>query len=108
MTFMLTPRSIRRDGDTLCITWSDGVATRVTWRALRAACPCATCLEERKAPPNPFKILSEREVAAGAPAPVTMKPVGHYAYQIQWNDGHSGGIYTLDSLRTLSTPETNS
>ncbi len=31
-----------------------------------------------------------------------MAPVGYYAYQIKWNDGHDTGIYPLALLRELS------
>ena len=101
----LRPLSLARAGDGLQIVWSDGVTTTVTWRKLRASCPCATCLEERSKPADPFRVLSPQEVAAGAPAPVAMVPVGHYAYQIRWNDGHDTGIYPIDLLRKLSTDE---
>jgi DUF971 family protein len=30
-----------------------------------------------------------------------MKPVGQYAYKIEFSDGHDSGIYTLDFLREL-------
>jgi DUF971 family protein len=77
----------------------------VSWRKLRANCPCATCNEERSKPADPFRILSPQEVAAGAPEPVAMTAVGHYAYQIRWNDGHDTGIYPLEVLRKLSENE---
>ncbi len=92
---------MKREGDSLAIDWSDGVSTSVTWRTLRSNCPCAACGEERNKPADPFKVLSAREIEAGPPAPTAMKPVGHYAYQIEWNDGHNTGIYPLDSLRRL-------
>jgi len=98
----LRPVSLKREGDGLNIEWNDGVTTFATWRHLRSNCPCASCLEERAKPPDPFRILSPQEVAAGAPAPVAMTPVGYYAYQIKWNDGHDTGIYTVDVLRNLS------
>jgi DUF971 family protein len=97
------PISLKREGDGLRIEWSDGLRTYATWLALRKACPCATCIDERGKPANPFRVLSDKEVAAGPPSPVGMKPVGSYAYQIQWNDGHSTGIYTLNILRQLGT-----
>ena len=100
----LRPVALKRDGDGLRVTWSDGAATFVTWAALRANCPCASCQDDRAKPPDPFRVLSAREVAAGAPAPVAMKAVGHYAYHITWNDGHSTGIYTIDALRKLGEP----
>lgn len=98
------PLRLKRDGEGLRIDWDDGASTFVTWRALRKACPCATCTDERAKPPNPFRVLSAQEVAAGPPAPLKMAPVGQYAYQIAWNDGHSTGIYTLATLRELGTP----
>ena len=100
----LRPLSLKRDGDALRIEWSDGVTTLAPWQKLRSNCPCAGCLEERAKPPDPFKVLSARELAAGAPAPVAMRPVGRYAYQIVWNDGHDAGIYPLDVLRKLGQP----
>ncbi|AMV25388.1 hypothetical protein VT84_13385 [Gemmata sp. SH-PL17] len=98
----LRPLSLKREGDGLKIEWSDGVTTVASWKTLRAKCPCATCNEERGKPVDPFRILSPQEVAAGAPAPVAMTPVGYYAYQIKWNDGHDTGIYPLTLLRELS------
>jgi DUF971 family protein len=84
--------------------WSDGTSTFATWRVIRTACPCATCNDEREKPPNPFRILSQREVEAGAPTPVSMTAIGHYAYKITWNDGHDAGIYTLEALHKLGQP----
>jgi DUF971 family protein len=98
----LKPLSLRREGDGLAIDWSDGKRTFVTWRTLRNACPCASCNEARQKPTDPFKVLSEQEIAAGNPEPVRMVPRGHYAYQIIWNDGHDTGIFTLEQLRQLS------
>src|SRR5262249_1830608 len=98
----LKPLSLRREGDGLAIDWSDGKHTFVTWRMLRQNCPGASCNEARQKPADPFKVLSEKEVTAGAPQPVRMVPRGHYAYQIVWNDGHDTGIFTLEQLRQLS------
>ncbi|MCS6863541.1 MAG: DUF971 domain-containing protein [Gemmataceae bacterium] len=102
MAEAMRPLSLKREGDGLKIEWSDGVVTFVAWRTLRNNCPCASCNEERSKPPDPFRVLTPQEVAAGPPAPVAMKPIGHYAYQIRWNDGHDTGIYTLELLRSLS------
>ncbi|HJZ89255.1 MAG TPA: DUF971 domain-containing protein [Gemmataceae bacterium] len=100
----LKPTALRREGDGLAVDWNDGARTFVTWRALRKACPCATCNEERQKPPDPLRLVSDREVAAGAPQPAQMVARGHYAYQIVWNDGHNTGIYPIELLRQLSTP----
>jgi len=97
------PTALRREGDGLRIDWTDGLSSFVSWRTLRSNCPCATCLDDRAKPVNPFRVLTPQEAAAGPPSPVAMKAMGHYAYQITWNDGHSTGIYTVPSLRTLSS-----
>lgn len=96
------PIRLKNDGDGLAIDWSDGLSARINWRTLRQACPCANCREERQAPPDPFRILSAKELSRPTDvAPLSMAPVGHYAYKIQWNDGHDAGIYTIENLREL-------
>ena len=101
----LRPVSLKREGEGLKIEWSDGVTTFAPWSRLRGNCPCAACIEDRAKPPDPFRVLTPQEAAAGPPQPVAMKPVGFYAYQITWNDGHSTGIYTLERLRELGTAQ---
>lgn len=101
MSIELKPVSLKREGDVLAIEWADGVKTAVSWSKLRKNCPCATCNDLRQKPVDPFKILTDSEIAAGAPQPKQMIPRGHYAYQIVWNDGHDAGIYTLEMLREL-------
>jgi len=98
----LRPSVIRREGeDRLYIEWTDGRHGTIAWRTLREHCPCATCREERAKPPDPFRIIPEKELQAGPPRPVAMTPIGYYAYKITWNDGHDTGIYTLENLRQL-------
>ncbi len=84
------------------IAWSDGTTATYTPRLLRDACPCATCREQRgAAQPKPLlPVLAPQETV---PLAVTgMTPVGQYAYSIEFSDGHSSGIYTLDYLRELA------
>lgn len=97
------PKALRRDGDRLVIEWSDGVTGSVTWTALRNACPCAGCREERQQPPDPFRLLKPEELTPLAP--VSMPRVGRYAYKIVWSDGHDAGIFTLEHLRQLTVGE---
>jgi DUF971 family protein len=86
----------------LRISWSDGQVREYAIRDLRNLCPCATCREKRNAPPPPptqFRIISEAEIQPLRIA--AMKPVGNYAYSIDFSDGHNTGIYTLESLRAM-------
>jgi DUF971 family protein len=34
--------------------------------------------------------------------PLRIEPVGRYAIQIAWSDGHGSGIYPFRRLRTLA------
>jgi len=96
------PASIRRLPDgSVEIGWSDGVRSPYSPRLLRDACPRATCREERAAPKPKglLTVLSPQELAPLSIAGMT--PVGQYAYSIEFSDGHSSGIFTLEYLREL-------
>ena len=83
------------------IEWSDGQKRRYKFRELRDRCPCATCREKRTqaAPATLLPILTD---AQAQPLRILgMKPVGNYAYSIDFSDGHDTGIYSLDLLREL-------
>ena len=90
------------EGTKLVITWSDGVVREITFGELRKACPCASCREQRKSPPQPPGGLQVISMAEARPLKIqAMKPVGNYAYNIEFSDGHDSGIYTLELLREL-------
>lgn len=102
----LMPMQIARDDQNgLLITWGDGQTLRYTAKVLRDACPCATCREKKSAEQKkPFQltILKPEETI---PLSVRgMKPIGVYAYTIDFSDGHNTGIYTFELLRSLGTP----
>lgn len=90
------------EGPRLRITWSDGQVRDYAVRELRDKCPCATCREKRNAPPPSPLQLPIISAAEAQPLRITaMKPVGNYAYSIDFSDGHNTGIYTLESLREM-------
>ena len=87
------------------IAWSDGHQSHFDFPYLRDNCPCATCNDER---------VKKEAFAASAPAPSAVLPmfkpkpraqsatqVGNYAIQINFNDGHSTGIFSYDYLRSM-------
>jgi DUF971 family protein len=86
----------------LRIAWSDGQVREYAVKELREKCPCATCREIRNAPPQPATMLPILSMAEAAPLKIAaMKPVGRYAYGIDFSDGHDSGIFTLESLREM-------
>ena len=92
-----SPTAIRQKGPReLAITWADGHESVYDVRALRLACACARCVDEWS---------GEGRVDPGAvPAdvhPLRIQPVGRYAIQIAWSDGHDTGIYPFRRLREL-------
>ncbi|MBM80407.1 MAG: hypothetical protein CMJ78_07410 [Planctomycetaceae bacterium] len=95
----VTPTSLKNDGDGLVIEWNDGLSRRITWQALRDACPCATCRTKKEEPQDLLPVISASE--AQPIAPTAMSPMGNYAYSIHFNDGHNTGIYSLTLLREL-------
>jgi len=97
----LSLKSLKGDREALLVHWSDGVAHRIPWRTLRDRCPCATCRTKLAEPaPTPlFNILKPEETV---PVRATaMAPIGNYAYQIDFSDGHKTGIFSLELLREL-------
>ncbi|QEF95991.1 hypothetical protein Mal15_00170 [Stieleria maiorica] len=109
MTLDILPESIARDGESaIVITWTDGQVSRLTARELRQACPCATCREKKradeKADEEPSMPLTLPVLKAEEARPLTitsMKPVGSYAYNIAFSDGHSSGLYPMKMLYEL-------
>jgi DUF971 family protein len=99
----LTPVKLARSGmGGLVIEWSDGQQREYSVRELRDACPCASCRETRSQPTEPANLLPVLSLSEARPLAIAkMEPVGHYAYSIEFSDGHNTGIYTLELLRQL-------
>ncbi len=94
----LRPKTLTVIGDELAIVWEDGTESFFPLTTLRRLCPCAGCAGERdilgrlmRGPERPLTAASF-EVRGTA-------PVGGYAVQIYWGDGHSDGFFTYQKLR---------
>src|SRR5260370_992927 len=67
----------------------------------RKSCPEARNSHHRQ-PGEPAKAAPSLLPMYKEPAkPKEVKPVGRYALNISWNDGHSSGIYSWDYLREM-------
>lgn len=84
------------------VVWTDGHASHYDFPYLRDHCPCAVCNDERekkekeKSKGMPVLPMFKERVKARA-----AKPVGNYAIQIDFSDGHATGIYSFDYLRLI-------
>lgn len=110
MSNSIVPTQLRLlDDHRLELGWSDGISHRLSPLLLRKSCPCATCREKEKGQESaPKKNLQLTVLKATELAPtriVGMRPVGNYAYQIAFSDGHDSGLYSLELLRKLGEEE---
>ena len=81
----------------LRILWPGGTEVTIPFVQLRDACPCAECVDEATGK----KILELATIPADV-RPEEIVPVGNYAVQIRWSDGHSTGLYSWRTLRDVS------
>lgn len=79
------------------IRWDNGREHIFPARFLRLSCPCAACVEEMTG----RKMITDEMILSDV-HPLSIHPVGRYAIQIQWSDGHQTGIYTWDRLWQLA------
>jgi DUF971 family protein len=86
---------------TLYILWDDGHESLYLYEDLRRACPCASCIVERRTSGKRVKRIIPMGVPAVRIAPKEVEEVGLYALRFRWNDGHEAGIYTYGMLRSL-------
>jgi ATP-binding protein involved in chromosome partitioning len=92
-----TPAKIGAAGQpSIEIEWSDGKKSVFPARGLRMLCPCAMCVDEVTG----ARKLDPARVPEDVKA-LDFYPVGSYALQIRWSDGHDAGLYTYDFLWKL-------
>jgi ATP-binding protein involved in chromosome partitioning len=93
----VTPASLGQKGPrSLAIVWADGHESVYDVRALRLACGCAVCVDEWTGEGRLDPDAVPEDVH-----PLEISPVGRYAIQIEWSDGHDTGIYPFERLREL-------
>src|SRR6478752_681952 len=87
-------------GGELALMFADGFEAYLALPMLRRACPCAACQGE----PDALGRVARPVVEHGPKAfdLVKFEPVGGYALQLYWADGHSTGIFTFAYLQKLA------
>ena len=96
------PRRIRVDRAEgwLEMDWADDGILRVKLPDVRKACPCALCKDLRAKQDDQLQMITAEQIPSIDLSDVI--PVGNYAIQIRWTDGHDTGIYTYSYLKQLA------
>jgi DUF971 family protein len=95
-----TPQSItvHSQSKVLEISFSDGAAFRIPFELMRVYSPSAEV--QGHGPGQEVLQSGKREVVL-----TTLEPVGNYAVQPSFSDGHSSGIFTWDYLYFLGSQQ---
>jgi DUF971 family protein len=87
------PRALSLSPSALVLEWDDGTATLAA-ATLRAGCRCAPCQAAR--------LRGKADAEDAGIRLVDARPVGHYALQLVFSDGHERGIFPWARLRELA------
>ncbi len=90
------PTEILEEDGKLKILWADGSESLFPYDFLRNHCPCAMCVDEWTGERTHLILLLPSNFRA-----MTIEPVGNYAIQIGWSDGHNTGIYSFRALKEM-------
>lgn len=96
----MRPADIQHIGEELAVRWDDGTEGYIRLETLRRACPCAGCQGERDVLGQLHK-GPDRPLTASSFQLRRLEPVGGYALQPIWADGHNSGLFTFDYLYKL-------
>jgi DUF971 family protein len=89
-------RALQAD-QVLELTWEGGHVARLPYKFLRGECPCASCRDEWSGE----RILDPAQIRDDILL-VGLEPIGNYAVRLGWNDAHSSGLYTWETLQRLT------
>jgi DUF971 family protein len=92
---------LQQIGNELALRWENGEESFIPLEKLRRHCPCAGCHGEVDILGNVYKNPDQPL----PPAAFELKrfvPVGGYAVQLFWADGHNSGLYAFDYLQRLA------
>jgi DUF971 family protein len=96
----MRPTNLQPIGTELAIKWEDGTESFVSLEKLRRYCPCAGCKGEVDIMGQIHK-GPERSLRAESFQLRSIQPVGTYAIQPVWGDGHSTGLFSFEYLKQV-------
>ena len=89
----------------IMIDWKDGHHSQYTLAYLRDECPCASCTGAHGTEPQKSDYAAPRSDPFPMFKPtlkmLNVEAMGHYAFRIDWSDGHNTGIYSYEHLRKI-------
>jgi DUF971 family protein len=95
------PFKIKKEHDGLLLAeWDDGFKSTIKLEKLRNECPCADCREKNDQSGKASKFIMPT-FKQGKNELTKLTPVGNYAINAVWGDGHDTGIYPWDFLRVI-------
>ena len=96
-----TEITVSREKREVRVRWQDGHESVYGFDLLRKECPCAICNDQRSRPAaaGGLALLTGPVVKTGDIQVTEVKPVGRYAINFVWSDGHDSGIYSYNFLR---------
>ncbi len=97
----MRPVDIQTIGEELAIKWDDGAESYIRLEVLRRHCPCAGCQGEKDLLGQVYK-LPAKPLSPASFRLLRLDPVGGYALQPVWGDGHASGIFSFDYLRRIA------
>ncbi len=99
-----TAITLDRKRGVLIIRWDEGHTSEYPLSLLREACPCVECRgghENMGQTPEVDDLLNIPLAPMKSYEIARLVPVGNYAIQPEWTDGHHTGLYTWPYLRSL-------
>ena len=94
-------KDIQLIGDEVAIRWNDGAESFYRMDRLRSLSPSAETMGERDLLGKEFGGNEKGRDFTGTTV-TGWNPVGLYALQFRFSDGHNTGIYSFDYLREIA------
>lgn len=95
------PRKIYRPKPyLLTMEYDDNFSATISLVAFRDECPCAKCKGETIL--GTTYTFGLQTIQPGMYELLSLAPVGNYAVEAVWRDGHNSGIYTWENLRAIA------
>jgi prepilin-type processing-associated H-X9-DG protein len=88
-----TEVKVTAGGGAIAVAWPGGATVTIDAANLRRACRCASCTAARE--------MGKPVAGEGAIAITVVEPIGGYAINIAFSDGHARGVYPWALFREL-------